>query len=165
MPYSIICDFCGKTLNSTDMRYQGYSPTEPHSVYCCSGCSSKINTLIRAGEYDKLVEERHRELNAITAEPSKIEPVVDYSAYVSPIKQFAQQVEMQRIEGLIVQVSQKVGYIIDKEQLIRALNYDRNQFKKGFIAGKQSAENTIKSAIIKLQEVIDEPEGSEKISE
>lgn len=165
MPYSIVCDFCGKTLNSTDMRYQGYSPTEQHSVYCCSGCSSKINTLIRAGEYDKLVEERHRDVNRMKAKPPKKEPIVDYSAYISPIKEFAQQVEVQRIEDLIVQVSQKVGYIIDKEQLILALNYDRNQFKQGFIAGKQSAENIIKEAIIKLQEVIDEHKGSEKTGE
>lgn len=155
MPYSIICDFCGKTLNSTDMRYQGYSPTEQHSVYCCCGCSSKINILIRAGEYDTQVEERHHTLNAKTAEPPKIEPVVDYTDYVSPIKQYVQEAEVQRIEDLIVQVSQKVGYSVDKEQLIRALNYDRNQFKKGFIAGKQSAEDKLKAAITKLRETID----------
>lgn len=155
MPYNIICDFCGKILNSSDMRYQGYTPAEQHSVYCCCSCSTKINTLIRAGEYDKRVEERHRELNQKKSEPPKVEPTVNYSKYASPIKQLVQEVEVQRVEDMIVQVSQKVGYAIDKEQLIRALNYDRDQFKKGFIAGRQSVEDSLEAAIIKLQETID----------
>lgn len=52
-------------------------------------------------------------------------------SYESPIKLYATQVEHQ-IEGEILRVIQKMEVVADKEELLRALQYDRNQYFKGY---------------------------------
>lgn len=52
-------------------------------------------------------------------------------SYESPIKLYATQVEPQ-IEGEILRVIQKMEVVADKEELLRALQYDRNQYFKGY---------------------------------
>lgn len=51
--------------------------------------------------------------------------------YKSPIELIYQGVEMQ-IERGIVKAVHKQDIIVDKEELIRALEYDRGQYKKGY---------------------------------
>ena len=58
--------------------------------------------------------------------------------YESPIKIF--QGEMQtKLEGEIMTAIQKVGVVVDKEELLRALKYDRDQYDRGYKDGKRDA--------------------------
>lgn len=51
--------------------------------------------------------------------------------YRSPIEIIYGQMETQ-IEGDILRAVQKYGINVDKEELIRALKYDRDQYEKGY---------------------------------
>lgn len=44
-----------------------------------------------------------------------------------------------KIEGDILKAVQRYGINVDKEELIRALEYDRGQYKKGYRDGKADA--------------------------
>lgn len=58
--------------------------------------------------------------------------------YISPIEVFASDmmIEVERKqEGEILKAVQNVGVNVDKEELIKALAYDRDQYNKGFRDG------------------------------
>ena len=54
--------------------------------------------------------------------------------YESIIKVFMDEMKMQH-EGEILKAVQKVGVVVDKEELIKALAYDREQYQKGYQDG------------------------------
>ena len=51
--------------------------------------------------------------------------------YKSPIELIASQMNL-AIEGEICKAVQNVGVIVEKEELLKALKYDRNQYQKGY---------------------------------
>lgn len=51
--------------------------------------------------------------------------------YESPIKVFQGKLEMQ-FEGEILKAVQRADITVDRDELIRALRYDREQYQKGF---------------------------------
>lgn len=59
--------------------------------------------------------------------------------YNSPIDKIIGEMQSQLVKNeegqLMVQVTQTVGYDIDKDELIKALNYDRQQYEKGYEDG------------------------------
>lgn len=55
--------------------------------------------------------------------------------YESPIKLFEDKVEV-FIEDEIVKAVQKVGIKVDKDELFKALEYDREQYSKGYHDGQ-----------------------------
>lgn len=59
--------------------------------------------------------------------------------YESPITQILSDISSQVREAqdgrLIYEVQQAIGYEIDKEELLRALRYDRDQYQKGYKDG------------------------------
>lgn len=59
--------------------------------------------------------------------------------YESPIDVIHCEMQMQ-LEGEIFKAVQKVGVHVDKEELIKALAYDRNQYEKGYADGYDKAE-------------------------
>ena len=56
--------------------------------------------------------------------------------YESPIDKIYGDIQNQIIkqdeEHLMYTVNQAIGYKVDKEELLKALQYDRNQYNKGF---------------------------------
>lgn len=55
--------------------------------------------------------------------------------YEAPIKIIMQ--EMQALqENQVYQAIQNIGVDVDKEELLKALSYDRNQYEKGYRAAK-----------------------------
>lgn len=75
-------------------------------------------------------------------------PVTDFDRveekmmYESPITRFAEDIMtdiVKREEGYLVESVHKVGFDINKEELEKALRYDRNQYEKGFADGRLSA--------------------------
>lgn len=49
----------------------------------------------------------------------------------SPIKLFEKEMQMQ-LEGDVMKAVQNVGVVVDKEELLKALEYDREQYEKGY---------------------------------
>lgn len=76
--------------------------------------------------------------------------------YKSPIDIFYGQIETQ-IEGEIMKAVQKVHINVDKDELLRALQYDRGQYKKGY--DDAIAELEAKSKWIPVTERLPESEG------
>lgn len=56
--------------------------------------------------------------------------------YESPITQIVSDISSQMIQNqenqLMYEVRQKMGWDIDKDELIKALQYDRDQYNKGY---------------------------------
>lgn len=55
--------------------------------------------------------------------------------YEAPIKIITQEMQAQR-ENQVYQAIQNIGVDVDKEELLKALSYDRNQYEKGYRAAK-----------------------------
>lgn len=55
----------------------------------------------------------------------------DMVGYDSPIQVIASQIEM-TMDGEILKACQRVGVDVNKDELIKALNYDREQYEKGY---------------------------------
>ena len=63
--------------------------------------------------------------------------------YKSPIdlyiKKVAQEITTRRENEIVAQITEYTGLDIDKNELVRALAYDRDQYNKGFRAGYERA--------------------------
>lgn len=77
--------------------------------------------------------------------------------YKSPIDIFYGQIETQ-IEGEIMKAVQKVHVNVDKDELLRALQYDREQYEKGY--DDAIAELEAKSKWIPVTERLPEMDGT-----
>ena len=62
-------------------------------------------------------------------------------SYESPIRIVAGEMT-NKIEDGIMQVVQSYGIEVDKAELMRALQYDRKQYDKGYYDGKNDRRNT-----------------------
>lgn len=58
--------------------------------------------------------------------------------YKSPIEIFQTEIDMQ-MEGEILKSIQRVGVSVDKEELLKALKYDRDQYSKGYEEAKRES--------------------------
>ncbi len=70
--------------------------------------------------------------------------------YQSPIEIIAKEVQT-KIENDCVALCQQYGFHIDKDELSRALSFDRNQYDKGFKDGYDQALNEIKELTEKIE--------------
>ena len=74
--------------------------------------------------------------------------------YESPIEKVVKEVMKQDEEHLMYSVEQTIGYAIDKEELIKALQYDRNQYEKGYEDGLKDGEETMPLVCLKCKKPI-----------
>lgn len=73
------------------------------------------------------------------------------ATYVSPITAEIHEIQRnynKKLDTLILNEIRKIGVKVDKDELIKALKYDRNQYEKGYADGKKEATREI------LQEVV-----------
>ena len=63
-------------------------------------------------------------------------------SYESPIEGIVSNVQMNYEDGIIKAV-QSVGFNVNKEELAKALMYDRRQYEKGFADGRPKKGNWI----------------------
>ena len=60
--------------------------------------------------------------------------------YKSPIEETVGEMQIKMIkkeEEVLCQVEQAIGYHVDKDELIKALQYDRDQYEKGYQDAKE----------------------------
>lgn len=76
----------------------------------------------------------------------------DTSGYDSPITLIASQMET-KIENDVLSAVQRYGIDINKDELIKALDYDRKQYEKGYqngyAAGYEKAKEDIANMILR----------------
>ena len=72
--------------------------------------------------------------------------------YKSPVEVYVNdmlnQIHQQEENQIVAEVSQAVGINVEKEELIKALNYDRNQYSKGYKDGVNEVLDKIKAEIL-----------------
>jgi rubrerythrin len=71
--------------------------------------------------------------------------LISGGSYQSPIHQIVGDISTQIIqdgENQIFQAIQKSNIVVEKDELIKALQYDRNQYDKGYSDGRASAIKT-----------------------
>jgi hypothetical protein len=65
--------------------------------------------------------------------------------YESPIfvavKNFADEILEKRENEWIAKIGEEVGFCIDKNELVKALNYERDQYSKGYSHGYKAGYN------------------------
>ena len=71
--------------------------------------------------------------------------------YESPVKVYQSELQT-AIEDETLHVAQNIGIDIDKKELLKALAYDRNQYKKGYEAGyKRAIEDITESCCVTMR--------------
>lgn len=69
--------------------------------------------------------------------------------YKSPIEVITASMQTD-LENQILSSVLKTDVIVDKEELIKALNYDRDQYQKGYADGKAEALSALKAGLISM---------------
>ena len=70
--------------------------------------------------------------------------------YKNPIEKIYSELQTQIVqedENTVMKAVRNVGVNVDKEELIRALQYDRNQYAKGYDDGKNDVFEKIRTEI------------------
>lgn len=97
------------------------------------------------------MKERRDVLNMALQAMDKIEQVgIDMTGYESPINLLTTQVSTELneiIEKQVYTAIQQVGVVVNKDELIKALNYDRDQYETGYKNGYMKAKEDLKTAI------------------
>lgn len=75
--------------------------------------------------------------------------------YKSPIQTIVGQIEM-TMEGETLKACQRVGVNVDKDELVKALNYDRQQYERGFRAGYETGLKTSQKEVDKFIGYLDD---------
>ncbi len=70
--------------------------------------------------------------------------------YESPIKQILGEMHME-MEGECMKVVQQYGFDVDKEELTKALAYDRNQYEKGYAEAEADLDLLISEFLVPLE--------------
>ena len=68
--------------------------------------------------------------------------------YESPISIIQEQLTL-KMEDDILKAVQKYEIVVNKEELMKALSYDRDQFSKGYREGKEDAFREMKKLIMR----------------
>lgn len=80
--------------------------------------------------------------------------IPDIEGYQSPIQQYISDMSM-KIENDVCTAVQKVCTYVDKEELIKALRYDRQQYDKGYADGYSNGyEQGRKEALESIKEYV-----------
>lgn len=73
----------------------------------------------------------------------------DMSGYESPIRMIVGEMET-KMENDTLMAIHRYGIDVDKEGLIKALNYDRGQYEKGYAYGYEAGYQKAKEDLINL---------------
>lgn len=80
---------------------------------------------------------------------------LSHLTYQSPIE-IVNQGFQTKLEGDVMEVIHSYGVSVDKDELIKALQYDRNQYEKGFVDGCMIDTDVIKQKV--AREIFEEIE-------
>ena len=101
----------------------------------------KFNGYFTADHFEKIKEK-------FSKEPIRLTPNnYDFSCYKSPITSYVEEIAedaaKRQEDYLMAQVCLAIGYNIDKDELIKALQYDRHQYEAGYADGRTARDREI----------------------
>lgn len=73
-----------------------------------------------------------------------------YESPITMVQRTISEQMRQEEDRYICEIEQEVGFHIDKQELIRALNYERQQYEKGYLDGRVSGKHEIESKLVHL---------------
>ena len=83
--------------------------------------------------------------------------------YESPITMYMsdiqREIEKQTEEEMMVAINQSIGFDVDKNELIKALQYDREQYDKGFSDCKSYMLDKVKQAREEIDQAYEDFDG------
>lgn len=84
-----------------------------------------------------------------------------YMDWQSPIHMIQEEIAQKvanDLDNQVYQATMRVGIEVDKDELVKALEYDRNQYRRGYMDGFLNAEKEITNVCIKsfIDEFMDE---------
>ena len=102
----------------------------------------KLNEKYFTEDYLKSIKEQ------LSKEPIRLTPNnYDFSCYKSPITSYVEEIAKdaakRQDDYLMAQVCLAIGYNIDKDELIKALQYDRHQYEVGYADGRFARDREI----------------------
>lgn len=71
---------------------------------------------------------------------------INIEGYESPISLITEQIASnvaQKVDAMIYEAVCRTGVVVNKDELIKALEYDRDQYEKGYRAGYNAAFNKL----------------------
>ena len=77
--------------------------------------------------------------------------------YESPIEKIYGELQTQMIqedENMVMKAIREVGITVDKEELIKALQYDRKQYTKGYEDGKNEVLDKIRAEVEQITDTM-----------
>ena len=91
---------------------------------------------------------KYIELPQYRYKPSMEEMIREMSdmTYKSPVETIRQQVQA-KFEGDVMELIYSYGINVDKDELVKALKYDRDQYRKGFEDGCKGTIDKIKAEV------------------
>ena len=63
-----------------------------------------------------------------------------YESPIEAMQKHSEEITRQEENEIIMQIQETIGVVVDKDELIKALNYDRNQYQKGYEDAKKQYE-------------------------
>lgn len=83
---------------------------------------------------------------------------MSYNSPISIISQMAdeqiKEMHKQEEAAIMSEITRQIGIYVDKDELIKALNYDRQQYEKGYAAGRFFGIGEVKSKLVHLNHCI-----------
>lgn len=95
----------------------------------------------------------HKEI--ITPNPDKFATDYILDKYESPIRMYTQQISAEYNNGILKTV-QSYFPDVDKDELYKALKYDRDQYEKGYADGVRNTKKKFLSAIADILKELEE---------
>lgn len=72
----------------------------------------------------------------------RIDPMAGYESPITVrIHQIAQEIEKRKENEIVCHIEEALGFDINRDELVKAMNYDRDQYKQGFKAGYSAAKD------------------------
>ena len=148
------CNHCDRRNTCSDCTYNQYNknvnctPPFGKGVQNCSQYKPFKYVTVQKFEYKPIPEETLLKMD-----------------YKSPIEAIRHEMEM-RFENDVMKVVQQHDIFVDKDELLKALQYDRDQYRKGFEDGsRDNADAIIKQTkadtVRKMQERLNERFGTD----
>ena len=127
----------------------------------CYGCKAFVENATPIWEESAADKEKTTERYIKLPQPEYLPPSVEEleafatKLYQSPIEIIMQEMQTQ-FDGEVFKATQAYGINVDKDELIKALQYDRDQYNKGFADGSRIDTTAIRAEV--AREIFEEIE-------
>lgn len=73
--------------------------------------------------------------------------ITGYESPINIVQQLVQTDVAENVDKQVYTAIHQVGVVVNKDELIKAINYDRNQYEEGYKNGYKKAKEDLKTAL------------------